>query len=83
MKDWNDYDKLTQDAVTRGSAVVECAYLASYELAFGKWHRSRDIKGGEMAFASYILNKKWTIEKEFNNHLNRFQQVRVSSSYFS
>ena len=82
MKDWDDYDKMAQDAVRNGGAVVEAGWLTPSELAWGKWYRSKEVKGGDMAFTSYILNKKWTIEKEFNNHLNRFQQVKVSSSYF-
>ena len=81
MKDWDDYDKLAQDAVTSGSAVVEVAYF-DYELEWGKWYRSPDVKGGENPFASYLMNKKWTLEEEFNNHMLRFQQVKVSFSYF-
>ena len=74
---------MVEDAVRSGSSVVEGAFLYDYELAWGKWYRSNEVKGGDMAYTSYILNKKWTIEKEFNNHLNRLQQVTVSSSYFS
>ena len=82
MKDDDDYNKLAQDAVRNGGAVVEAGWLTPSELAWGKWYRSKEVKGGDMAYTSYILNKKWTIEKEFNNHLNRFQQVKVSFSYF-
>ena len=83
MKDWDDYDKLAQDAVTSGTAVVEVAYF-DYELEWGKWHRSGDkqVSSVNYPYASYLMNKKWTLEEEFNNHLNRFQQVKVSFSYF-
>ena len=44
----------------------------------GKWYRSKERKSGESPFASNMLNKKWTLEEEFNNHILRFQQVNVS-----
>ena len=83
MKDWGDYDKLAEDAVKSGSAVVECAYMADYELAWGKWYRSKGKKGGFYPFGSNMLNKKWTLGEEFNKHMLKFQQVKVSSIYFS
>ena len=27
---------------------------------------------------SFMMNKKWTLEEEFNNHMLRFQQVKCS-----
>ena len=66
---------MVQEAVRSGSSVFEVAFLYEYELAYGKWHRSKDRKGGRIPFASYMLNKKWTMEEEFNNHMLRFQQV--------
>ena len=74
---------MVEDAVVTGSSVVEGPYLYDYELEYGKWHRSKDKKGGRNPFASYMMNKKWTLEEEFNNHMMMFQQVTVSSSYFS
>ena len=82
-KDWDEYDKMVKESVTTGSSVVECAFLVDSALELGRWHRSRDRKGGDHPFASYMLNKKWTLEEEFNNHMLRFQQVSaVSSIYF-
>ena len=69
---------MVEDAVVNGSLVVMGAFMYDSELAMGKWHRSKDKSGGDSPFASYILNKKWTLEEEFNNHILRFQQVRVS-----
>ena len=83
MKDDDDYNKLAQDAVRKGGAVVEIGFLLPYELEWGKWHRSKETKGGESPFASYLLNKKWTMEEEFNNHMMRFNQVTVSSLYLN
>ena len=71
------------DAVTSGSSVVECAFLYDFEREYGKWHKSKDRKGGINPFPSYMLNKKWTMEEEFNNHIFRFQQVTMTSIYFN
>ena len=62
--------------------------LFNYELDWAKdhdtsWYRSKEKKGGRNPFSSYMMNKKWTLEEEFNNHLLRFQQVTDSSYYFS
>ena len=72
---------MTKDAVRSGSSVVECSFMYDYELEYGKWYRSKERKGGESPFGSYLLNKKWTMEEEFNNHMMRFNQVTVSSIY--
>ena len=71
------------------SAVLEIANLLEEEEV--KWakekgvkmYRSKERKGGVNPFSSYMLNKKWTLEEEFNNHMLRFQQVTVSSDYFT
>ena len=77
---------MVQDSVRTGSSVIECAFLYDYELQWAtdlgtSWHRSKDRQGGDHPFASFMLNKKWTLEEEFNNHMLRFQQVTVSSDY--
>ena len=74
-------DEMVKDAVVNGSSVFEVSFLYDYELAWGKWHRSHDRNGGEPPFGSYLLNKKWTLEEEFNNHLLRFQQVKLCFIY--
>ena len=60
--------------------------MYDYELDWAKdyntrWYRSKDKKGGEDPFGSYMMNKKWTLQEEFNNHMLRFQQVTVSSIF--
>ena len=72
----DECDKMALDAVRSGSSVVQCAFMYDYVLEWGKWYRSKERKGGEHPFASYMLNKKWTLEEEFNNHMMQFQQVR-------
>ena len=88
-KDWDECNKrLIPGAVKTGSSVVEVGILWPQYLELGRWHRSRDRKGGINPFGSYMLNKKWTLNEEFNNHMLRFQQVSaqcsaVNSIYFS
>ena len=74
---------MLEDSVLSGSSVVETAWLVAQDLELGKWHRSKERKGGDHPFGSCMLNKKWTLEEEFNKHLLRFQQVTVSSIYLS
>ena len=60
-----------------GSAVLEAGYLG-HEKNFGKWHRSKERKATSfLNLASFHLNKKWVLEEEFNNHILRFQQVKL------
>ena len=74
---------MVKKVITYGFSVVEIGFLLDYELEYGKWHRSKDRKSGENPFGSFMLNKKWTLEEEFNNHMLKFQQVRANSFYFN
>ena len=60
--------------------------MADWELEWAKdygtkWYRSKDRKAGKHPFGSFMVNKKWTWEEEFNNHMLRFQQVTVRSTF--
>ena len=85
MKDWDEEDMLVQDRVLEsGSAVYELSYLYEYKKEWAKkyntrWYRSKEKKGGYNPFPSFMMNKKWTLEEEFNNHMMRFQQVTAVS----
>ena len=70
----DDYEEKINDMVfERGSAVVEQGFIY-YD--YGKWYRSKERKDtGYSPFGSYMINKKWTMEEEFTNHVMRFQQV--------
>ena len=60
-----------------GTAAQVSSYLYDYELALGQWHRSYDKKQKPNSdFTSYMMNKKWWLEEEFNVHIMRFQQVK-------
>ena len=87
LNNWDDCDGkpignlsgLIPRAVKTGSSVVEAGILWTEYLEFGKWHRSKERKAGDHTFISFMLNKKWTMEEEFNNHEMRFQQVTLSN----
>ena len=72
-----------KNALKNGTSVVQVPFLLQYELDYGKdfgtsWYRSKDKQAGKNPLASYMINKKWTMEEEFNNHILRFHQVIVS-----
>ena len=89
MKDWAEEDIWVQDWVLdSGSAVFEVAYLFHFQIEWAKeyntsWYRSKEKKGGNNPFTSFMMNKKWTLEEEFNIHLLMYHQVIISSNYFS
>ena len=59
-----------------GTAVQEYSQLTEYELELGRWHRSKDRKQRPSSdFGSFMINKKWWLEEQFNVHMMRFQQV--------
>ena len=60
-----------------GSAVLEVGFLYDFYLALGRWHRSKDKKPTPYSyFPSFMMNKKWWLEEQFNLHMMRFQQVK-------
>ena len=78
---------MVQRAIRTGAAVVQCAFLYDYELEWAtdagtQWYRSKDKKAGVNPFATFMLNKKWTLEEEFTNHIMRFQQVKAILANF-
>ena len=76
-----------------GSAVAEAGFMRDYQLDWAKdygtrWYRSKgqnhnDLSDPSSPFASYLMNKKWTMEEEFTKHILHFQQVTLSSNHFS
>ena len=88
LKDWKEYGDRVLGHIGNNNSVFECEmwYDESEPSVFnapeyGRWYRSKE-KSESLSFASYLLNKKWTLEEEFNNHILRFHQVEVSSIYF-
>ena len=75
---WDEYDELTENWIIKnGTAVQEHDYLSDSQLALGRWHRSKDKKQhSSTEFGSYMINKRWWLEEQFNVHMMRFQQVK-------
>ena len=74
----DEFEDLTKNWIMgNGTAVMEQSLLLNYELSLGRWHRSKDKKQSSYsAFGSYMVNKKWWLEEQFNLHMMRFQQVK-------
>ena len=75
------------EVIANATSVSQGAFLYPDELAMAEkhntsWYRTKEKAGGTSPFASYMMNKKWILEEEFNNHMLRFQQVTVSLYYF-
>ena len=68
------------DLLTGNKTYVREAVGVGSSLArFGRYYRSKDKKQKEsLQFGSFMMNKKWSMEEEFNNHILRFQQVNMS-----
>ena len=88
LKDWKEFDDRVLGHIGNNNSVFECEFWYSENWPsvfnapeYGKWYRSKETAEG-INFASYMTNKKWTLEEEFNNDMLRFQQVEVSSIYF-
>ena len=68
--------------IGNGSAVVDTAYMYKKRLVYGRFYRSKEtVATNYQPFASFMLNKKWWLEEEFNTHLLRFQQVTSTQFY--
>ena len=76
-QDYGEYDDMIKYwIIGNGSAVVDTAYMYKKRLVYGRFYRSKEtVATNYQPFASFMLNKKWWLEEEFNNHLLRFQQV--------
>ena len=82
FKDWNDWIRIAKTRVFGSSStvVVVQSYLLDFQLAQGHWYRSRGIQPGlELPYGLTMLNKKWTLEEEYNRHIYQFQQVNINS----
>ena len=74
-----------ENAIANGTSVILSGFLM-WELDWAtdlntSWYRSKD-RDGFNPITSFMTNKKWTLEEEFNNHLLRFQQVTANSIFF-
>ena len=77
----DEYDDLVENWIMlgNGSAVQEVGYLWKTDYyALGRWHRSKDKKSTPYTkFPTFMMNKKWWLEDQFNLLMMRFQQVKI------
>ena len=74
LQNWSDYMEVINKGIMEGSAVMRLAYLIFDDDGI-RWYRGKERLAGFNPFASFMMNKKWWLEEEFNNHMLRFQQV--------
>ena len=81
IKYWDDWIREAKTLIfgSPSTAVAVQSYLLDFQLAQGHWYRSRGIQSGDFLFGLNMLNKKWTLEEEYNRHLYQFQQVNIIS----
>ena len=77
-KSYEEFDDLVEKwIIGNGKAVVVHSKLGDFELTLGRWHRSKDrMQKPYSDFDSFMINKKWWLEEQFNVHMMRFQQVK-------
>ena len=68
--DMDHFDNITKhDVIGAGTHAVMVAALESYELAMGRWYRSKDKVAGMNPYSGYLSSKKW--------HLNEASKFKV------
>ena len=83
----DDYEEKVKDWIYgKGLSVVVASVMGRYsELQWGgKWYRSKDQKETDsFPLGHFMMNKKWSMEEKFTNHILHFHQVILSYYYFS
>ena len=74
--DYDHFYKITKhDLFGAGTHAVIAAALESYELAMGRWYRSKEKVAGMNPYGAYLSSKKW--------HLNEESRWRVRNNKFT
>ena len=63
-------NSITDDSTKAASELFISVKSESKDL---RWHKSKEKPAGKSPFGSYLMNQKYTLEEEFNNHLLRLQ----------
>ena len=62
--DWDHFDNITlHDVIGAGTHAQVSTSVAQYELAMGKWHRSKEKVAGKYPYGGYLTNKKWHLNE--------------------
>ena len=77
VKNW-----IMGDEMESWRLVLQKSYIDTWEESYGRWHRSKErVQKPYSNFPSYMMNKKWWLEEQFNLHMMRFQQVKCLILY--
>ena len=69
---WDHYDNITkQDVMGAGTHAYMGGELDSYDLAMGRWYRSKEKLSGNYPYGGYLTNKKW--------HLNEVMSIQYKT----
>ena len=62
--DWDHFDHITKhDVIGAGAHAQMGGSLAQYELAMGRWYRSKERVVGKYPYSGYLTNKKWHLNE--------------------
>ena len=62
--DWDHFDNITlHDVIGAGTHAQVSTSVAQYELAMGKWYRSKEKVAGKYPYGGYLTNKKWHLNE--------------------
>ena len=62
--DWDHYFSIIEhDVIGAGTHAQIEAHLAPYELAMGRWYRSKEMVSGMNPIGGYLTNKKWHLNE--------------------
>ena len=87
----NFYNMIEHNVIGAGTHALMTYSLAPYELAMGRWHRSKDKVAGQHPYGGYLTSKKWHFNEESrcsvrNNKLTPliwiFQEMAKHLQYF-
>ena len=61
----NFYNMIEHNVIGAGTHALMTYSLAPYELAMGRWHRSKEKVAGFYPYGGYLTNKKWHLNEVF------------------
>ena len=74
--DWDHFNNITEhDVIGAGTHAQMTGALDPYELAMGKWHRSKEKLAGDHPYAGYLTDKKWHLNEESTDNCKPVEQT--------
>ena len=68
--DFDHFDKISEyDVIGNGTHALLTPYLEKYELAMGRWYRSKE-KFEDYPYYGYLSNKKWYLNEVITHILH-------------